>query len=397
MFQKIVRFLIFVFFKIVLSVRYRVKVKGLEKLSPENLKSPGGVLFLPNHSSVFVDPTIITLALFGKFPIRPIIVEYMFYTPIVNRLMRILNALPIPDLRYTANSIKRKRTKKILEKIAEGLNEGDNFLIYPAGRVKLSRYESVAGASGVHTILSMRPEANVVLVRSEGLYGSIFSTALTGKVEPMFGGIFRGIKIALKNLIFFGPRREITLEFMPAPADFPRTASRIELNHWLEVWYNRPYETLHDTSPPKELPGEQVYLVPHSLWSSDVPKIDLKRKEETDIDLDAVPEGVRHRIYEKVALLANRNQATLDDATDLAQDLGLDSLDGAELIAFLEEEFSITGVPPQELTTSVNYWGSPHVRWSSRRKRNKRRFSTSSFGIAPSAMRRSRRLFPAKR
>src|SRR5207249_771806 len=35
---------------------------------------------------------------------------------------------------------------------------------------------------------------------------------------------------------------------------------------------------------------------------------------------------------------------------DLAADLGLDSLDNAELIAFLDDEFEVTGVPVNELT-----------------------------------------------
>jgi long-chain-fatty-acid--[acyl-carrier-protein] ligase len=68
------------FFKLMLWFRYRVKVVGLDKLTPEILNRKGGVVFLPNHPSYFIDPIVATLAVWPKFPIRPMVVEYMYYT-----------------------------------------------------------------------------------------------------------------------------------------------------------------------------------------------------------------------------------------------------------------------------------------------------------------------------
>src|SRR5438128_2746458 len=132
---------IYYFMKMVMWFRYRVIVKGLENLDSQKLSKSGGVLFLPNHPTVFADPVLITLAIFKKFPIRPMIVEYMYYTPVINRVMKIMNALPVPNFVGSSNSLKKKKTDKVFDAVIEGLNKGENFLIYPGGKVKYSAHE----------------------------------------------------------------------------------------------------------------------------------------------------------------------------------------------------------------------------------------------------------------
>lgn len=185
-----------------LSFRYRVTIKGLEHINPEELNKAGGILFLPNHPTVFVDPTLVTLAILKKVPVRTVIVEYMYYTPVIHTVMKFLNAMPIPQFVSSSNSLKKKRTDQALEAITEQLKQKVNFLIYPAGKTKHQARE-VIGASGVHRIIQTAPATNVVLVRTTGLWGSKFSRALTGGAAPdMFPTIFWGIKKAFKNLLF---------------------------------------------------------------------------------------------------------------------------------------------------------------------------------------------------
>lgn len=351
MLKRIVALTILYFMKALLWTRYRVTVKGVDRLTKEALNKPGGILFLPNHPTIFVDPTLVTLAIYQKYPLRPLIVEYMYYLPGVNWIMRFMNALPIPNFKYSSNSLKRKRSERAIQEVVNDLRKGENFMIYPAGRVKLTNYEAIGGASGVHTILQNVPESNVVLVRTEGLFGSIFSTALTGKVPLMFPSVMRGVKIALKNLIFFSPRRDVTIEFFPAPKDFPLHASRLEMNQWLEKFYNQPYENLENGQPATEYPGEPLKLISHSLWKEDLPEIKLPEINDGDVDMSKVPEKVRNLVFSRVAELAETDPESLTLDTNLSSDLGMDSLDGAELLLFLEDEFGITGVPPNELTT----------------------------------------------
>ena len=87
-----------------LCLRYSVEVKGLEKLSPDVLKKEGGVLFLPNHPAALTDPAIVTLAVCSKFPIRPLIIEYMYFTPVFHGVMKYLNAIPVPNFESSNNN-----------------------------------------------------------------------------------------------------------------------------------------------------------------------------------------------------------------------------------------------------------------------------------------------------
>ncbi len=333
--------------RLALWFRYRVTIKGVENLTPALLNKSGGVLFLPNHPTVFVDPTLVALAIWKKYPIRPVIVEYMYYTPIVHTVMRFMNALPIPNFGTSSNSLKKKRADQVVETVIEDLKKGENFLIYPAGKTKHQARE-VISASGVHKIIQAVPELNVVLVRTTGLWGSRFSRALTGTSPPMFETILWGIKTAFKNLLFFTPRRQVTIEFVPAGPDFPYQASRVEMNRYLEKWYNRPDGILPQKG---EEPGESLYLVSYSMWKNKLPQVRSVERTETQVDLDKIPVEIQKKVKQK---LAEMTQMPLEEITpdrDLSTDLGLDSLDNAELIAFLDDQFEVAGVPVSHLTT----------------------------------------------
>ena len=331
-----------------LCFRYRVTIKGLEYLNSNVLKKPGGVLFLPNHPTVFVDPTLVTLAIWKKYPIRPVIVEYMYYTPIIHTVMRFMNALPIPNFVTSSNSLKKKRADEVFETIIEELKNKENFLIYPAGKTKHQARE-VIGASGVQRIIQSAPEANVVLVRTTGLWGSRFSRALTGGTAPdMFRTVLWGIKTVFKNLLFFTPRRQVTIEFVPAGSDFPYQGSRLEMNHYLEKWYNRPDGILPQKG---EEPGESLYLVSYSMWKEDLPQVKSIARMEADIDLSQIPSNIQEKVKHKLAEMTQMPIDQIQPNMDLAGDLGLDSLDNAELIAFLDDHYDVTGVPVHELST----------------------------------------------
>ena len=179
--------------------RYRIKVKGLEKLNPKTLKKPGGMLFLPNHPAVLIDPVSAVQAVLRKFSIRPMVVEQYYYFPLFHWALKFFRALPMPDFEKGSSGLKRKRSEKVLEDVISGLKDGDNFLVYPAGATKGQGEERIGGASGAHRIVSNAKEANVVLVRIKGLWGSSFSRALTGKPVNVKDALWHGLKVLLKN------------------------------------------------------------------------------------------------------------------------------------------------------------------------------------------------------
>lgn len=349
--KKIITFLIVLLLKISLKFRYRVTFKGLKNLNKKNLNKPGGILFLPNHPCVFVDPTVITLGIWNKYPIRPIIVDYFYYLPIVHTLMKFLRAIPMPHHANSSNSLKKTISEKAIRTIIEALKAGDNILFYPAGRLKETGIEKIGGASGAHTIIQSTPEANIVLVRTIGLWGSSFSKAYTGKTPSMFPTIWKGVKAVLKNGLFFTPRRNIIVEFTPAPADFPYKASRLEMNRYLENWYNRP-DAL--STPSSEFPGETLHLVSYSCWKEQyLQPLETASKTAEEIDVKKISPQVREKIIGKLAELAEMPKEKILPQMNLSTDLGLDSLDIADVAAYIQEEFELNAVPLNELTSVV--------------------------------------------
>lgn len=348
--KKFVGYLILYFIRLSLWFRYRVTFKGLENLNSTTLNRPGGVLFLPNHPTVFVDPSLVTIGIYRQFPIRPLIVEYMYYSPGIHWLMKFMDAIPIPNLNTSTNSLKRRRSERAFQEVIKGLKQGSNFLVYPGGKVKRSNYEHIGGASGVHSIVQSAPDANIVLVRVTGLYGSRFSTALTGKVPSIFPNIFQGIKIALKNLLFFTPRREVTIEYIPAPADFPRTAPKLAFNKYLEHWYNRA-DGLDPELAKKTLPGESLYLVSYRFWRKELPQVQERTSDTSTFDLSKIPQDVQAKVVAKLAEMTEVDTTSIKPEMSLSSDLGLDSLDAAEIFIFLQDSFNVGGVPPSELST----------------------------------------------
>ena len=276
------------------------------------------------------------------------IIEFMYHMPFVNPVMRLIDALPVPDFVSSSNSLKRKKGEKVINEVIEGLKNKQNFLVYPSGKAKHSAHESIGGASAAHQIIQEVPEANIVLVRVKGLWGSSFSRAISD-TSNLRSLLFHAFKVILKNLIFFTPRREVIIEFKPAPADFPRQASRLEMNRYLEKWYNLP-----DRLSPQsgEYPGDSLVLVSYSMFGQQLlPLRSAQAPSENEIPLSSIPKDVQNKIIAKLAELLECDKAAIKPEMNLSTDLGMDSLDTADLIAFLQDQFDVIGVQAAELTT----------------------------------------------
>lgn len=346
--KSIVEFIIALISRVALWFRYRIKVVGLEKLNSETLSKPGGVLFLPSHPTYFIDPIINTLAVYPKYVIRPMVVEYMYYAPLIYPIMKFLDALPIPNFTTSSNSLKRNKSEKALLEVIKGLKQGSNFMIYPGGSVKHTNYEAIGGASGAHRIVQDAPEANVVLVRIKGLWGSSFSRAIISKPQTAGEALWNGLKIIFKNLIFFTPRREVIVEVEPAPADFPWNASRLDFNRYLERWYNKP-DGLSDVNT--GLPGDSLVLVSYSMWRNEYLEPKVGKNVEKGINIAGIDKSVQDKVIQKLSEISETNPALIKPDMNLAKHLGLDSLDAAELVTFLNDEFDVSGVSVNELST----------------------------------------------
>ncbi len=340
--QSIVSFLLYWILKIGLSLRYRIEVRGLnEALQEAQARFPGRpeMLILPNHVAE-IDPVILMIVLWPNFRPRPVVVEDFFYQQGLRIFMESVAALPCPNMETTVNRWKIKQLKKLQQIIIDGLHTGDKFLIYPSGKLKLSSREVLGGASFVPGILVDVPNLPVLMVRSTGPWGSRFSRAITGKVPSFSGVVFQGIKTGIKNLIFFTPRREVLIECQLAPAEFYNQKDRQQINRFLEGWYNSAQQG----------EGDQLTLVPYSIWNNVLPKITAEEEKVETVDISLLSQENRTEIVGKVAELANIAVNTVQQDQELLRDLGLDSLDIAQLTVYLDERFHVKDLSPADLT-----------------------------------------------
>ena len=331
---------------ILLRVRYRIISVNYDSLIRLGFHKQGGVLFLPNHPAA-IDPIILTALLTPRFAPRPLIVRDFYDLPYAGALLRMVRAVPIPNLESSADVEKVRQVKGVLDMVKKGFMQRNNFLVYPSGRVKKEAFEEVRGTSFVQRAFVMYPDVRIVLVRTTGLWGSAFSRAITGELPDFWKEAIRGCKAVFTNGLFFLPRRTVTIEFEPLPEDFPKQGSRFEMNRYLEKWYNSYVDHAG-----RRVCEEPLTLVPLHRFSQRVPVITRKKKEEMrSFDLSQVPEKVRQDVYQELARISGRKVEEIDDGTSLVSDLDLDSLDYAGLQTFAQGYAGVKSVARVQVRT----------------------------------------------
>ncbi|GMU82618.1 MAG: hypothetical protein AMXMBFR47_24890 [Planctomycetota bacterium] len=310
-------FLIHVFFRFALSLRYRIRVKGLDAIAARGTR---GIVFFANHPGL-IDPIIVFTTLFKPFRPRALADQDQIDRPLIRSLARRVGVVPLPDIRKHGPGAKAIVEQRMRE-CFDGLRGSDNLLLYPSGHIYRSRNEDLRGNSGVEQILKEVPEVRVVLLRTRGVWGSRFTFARGD--FPHLGQVLRQCLFdILASFIFFVPKREVTLEFIE-PTDFPRRADRAAMNAFIETWYN-------DHAPP-------ALYVPRTIWERggvrEMPDPEPPRTQTATAD---IPASVRGLVTSHICEVAG--VAAVQDSDRLSQDLGLDSLARAELALWIGKEF----------------------------------------------------------
>jgi acyl-[acyl-carrier-protein]-phospholipid O-acyltransferase/long-chain-fatty-acid--[acyl-carrier-protein] ligase len=303
-----------------LKLRYKIEVNGLEKLSAQNGR---GILFLPNHPAL-IDPIILLSTLHRPFQPSILADKDRIDVPILRPLAALFGAVPMPDIARHGNT-KRPEVEKALKECAARLERGENLIFYPAGRLYRSSHEDLGANSGVSTLLARVPNARVVLVRTSGLWGSVFSYA-SGVAPTLGGALIKAASSLMASFLFFVPRRKVALTF-EEPAALPRRGDRMTLNRFLEAFYNAD-------APPN-------LYVPYSPWETEGAKV-VQEPESGRVTTPKgteIPAITRHHVYKKLAELSGVPVEKMRDDQELAHDLGLDSLALMELVTWAEHEF----------------------------------------------------------
>jgi len=317
-------------------LRYRVEIRGLDQL--RGLSGP--VLILPNHPG-YIDPVLVMTQLGAEIPLRPLVISFMYRPLLLNPLMRFINALEVPDLVQHSHSA-REGIEPLIDSVVAGLERGENFLIYPSGRIERNGLEQIGSTRAVSDILARRPQTPLVLVRTVGVWGGMSTCGPTGKEPDLGENFIRALRVLAANLLFFTPRRriEITLEVVD-PRILPGT-NREVLNPFLESWYNRGLST-------------QPVFVPYHFWfgprTCEFPQIPAAREVPLEKITPATRQAVIDILEEKLKrplTEAENNSATL------LENLGLDSLDRMDIAQTIEQRFGFR--TEQVATTLAELW-----------------------------------------
>ena len=221
------------FYRGMLSVRYRVRLKG-----EELLKEPRTTLFLPNHQAS-VDPQIVCSQLLRYTDVSPLVTEGYFKIPVVAQILHLMGAVRVPDLEKSRRGV--EVVAGLNKVMVDTLAAGRNVLIYPAGQLTNGGLEHIGNKQGAWQVCRQLPDGvRVVGVRIQGLWGSMWSRAKTGKTPNFLWSYLKGIFYVLANLIFFVPRRDVTITFEDITEDAVRYAAegRQPFNRFLESFYN---------------------------------------------------------------------------------------------------------------------------------------------------------------
>ncbi|MGE5384590.1 MAG: AMP-binding protein, partial [Betaproteobacteria bacterium] len=313
----------------ILKLRYRVRIDGLDAILA---KGKQGILILPNHPA-YLDPVILLTNFFPHLHPHILADKDNMAKPVVRRLVDRIGIKPIPDPSLHGEA-SLAEVAQVIRTCSEDLCRGENYMLYPAGHIYLSRFEDLGANSAVETILAQAPETRIVLARTTGLWGSSFSKAVDR--QPDWGKcILRGFRALLANFLFFGPRRNVRIELFE-PTDFPRTAGRIAMNRYMEAFYNQ------------NAPGARY--IPYTLWerggARDLPEPVQQRIEGNP---EEVPASIREQMQGKLADLSGKTE--FPDTALLARDIGLDSLNRMELLIWIEREFGYPVPNPEALQT----------------------------------------------
>ena len=303
-----------------LGLRYRIEVSGLEEVAARGRE---GILFLPSHPAL-IDPVLVLSVLYPKFAPHTIADQDGGADAPSFRWLSRRFGVRIMPLMFKRGPEARNAVEAVMKESVTGLQNGENLVMYPAGHLLRCNREELGANSAVESILRQVPNVRVVLLRTRGLWGSRFSHARGGR-DPVFSTeLLAGLRILLRNLLFFAPRRRVTLEFAEPP-DLPRSADRTTLNRHLEAFYNRE-------------PLPRNTHVPYFFWEGSAPvelpePVRAARKGE----LETVPPATRELVSNFLAEISGKEG--IRDTDLLGDDLGLDSLSRAEVLAWLSGEF----------------------------------------------------------
>lgn len=323
-------------FKSLLSVRYKVDVTGLELLKTDRPK-----LFLPNHQAI-VDPILIMSQIYRVSSAVPVVTEGYYNLPILKSILTNWGAISVSDLE--SGSRDTTVLDEVTTKSLDSFKRGENVIIYPSGQLAGQGYEKIFNKQGAwHIALAMPKEAQIIGVRINGLWGSQWSKAWSGK-SPNFGlMVLRSFAFTFMNLLIFAPKRTVTIEFCDITEEAKLAAGhgKVSFNNHLESFYNSKGEERVSFIKHLFFQKKSNRTLPsHIVGSVNDMKELISAKTEDDI-----PPATLKGISKIISNVLKIDESKISLGSNLMLDLGCDSLNLVEVVAEMEQQFPKVEIP----------------------------------------------------
>jgi long-chain-fatty-acid--[acyl-carrier-protein] ligase len=317
----VIRWVLWVPLRVLMWLRYWVTVRGADDV----FRRPGPYLILPNHPA-YIDPPNLTVRLWPRFQMRPMLLETNFQNPVLAPIAYLVGGIRVPDTDKPGAEV-RQRAEEAVKAAADALRAGQNVIVWPSGRLMRDGTERLGGARAVADILAAVPDVTAVLVRTRGLWGSMFSCAWGGRPN-LVGTLVRGIGLLIANLVVFAPRRRVTVTMEAFPKEKRPEPVREKVNPWLEAWYN--------ADVPRETPSFVPYHFLFGRRTAEFPP----PPSAAELDVSKVKPATRQAIAEVIGEKLKRPLSAEENAAETTfMRLGLDSLDAMDVTLQVEQRF----------------------------------------------------------
>ncbi len=220
------------------ATRYKLKIEGFDEIKQSDDGRP--IVFLSSHPC-FADPIITVSVIWFKHKPKPLISTTETERPIFKQILSsAYKPIGIPDLQKHGRG-QAKAVKQAIKTIGIELQNGSNILLHPAGRFSRNGYEDLGSRSSVASIIKYRPDARIVLMRYVGLWGSRSGRQPWNAPPPVVKLFGQALLSFIVNLMVFIPKRHVKVVFKEV-TDFPADGDRLEINNYLERFYNKEYQ-----------------------------------------------------------------------------------------------------------------------------------------------------------
>ncbi len=340
----------FIYF-LLLKLRYRFNISWFNEID-----SKKRYVVFPNHQAL-VDPQIVVSLLNQKIHLSPVISETYYNIPVLKEFFQLMWAVSMWDIQQGTSTW--DDVKNAFKNIEDGIKNGKNILLYPAWQLYSQWYEVIRGKKSAFNLIQILPnDTEILVVKTTWLWWSIWSKAWEWDTPNIIKTFLKSFLIFIGNILFLIPKREVNIEIVNMTELLKNIKDINVFNQTLEDFYNKDGE-------------EKAIFKKHFFYFNDT-----KNKKEpeiitwslkagwntTEIDEKSIPESIKEKIIWKIcemkgvtppihASLSSLNSRGIEGEfislkSNLINDLYFDSLDAAELKAYIQWQFPTSDNPP---------------------------------------------------